>query len=77
MGMISAFLGFVFADVREGITGWIPVFVFLCAAIIMALFGLLRKLTKWRWLEDYALPVSMVGAMALAIPITNIVTAVV
>ena len=75
MGMISAFLGFVFADVREGLTGWIPVFVFLCAAIIMALFGLVKKLTKWRWVEDYALPVSMVGAMALAIPITNLVMA--
>ena len=73
MGMISAFLGFVFADVREGITGWIPVFVFLCAAILMAIFGLLKKFTGWRWIEDYALPVSMVGAMALAIPITNLI----
>jgi len=75
MGMISAFLGFVFADVQSGLNGWIPVFVFLCSAIIMALFGLVKKLTGWKWIEDYALPVSMVGAMALAIPITNWVIA--
>ncbi|MBQ2715059.1 MAG: DUF5058 family protein [Clostridia bacterium] len=75
MGMISAFLGFVFADVQQGLGGWIPVFVFLSAAALMAIFGLVKNLTGWKWIEDYALPVSMVGAMALAIPITNWVVA--
>ena len=32
---------------------------------------------KWDWLTDYALSISMVGAMALAIPITSWVTGVV
>ncbi len=77
MGMISAFLGVIFADVTMGLTGWIPVFVMIVSAIIMALCGGLVKILKWRWLEDYALPLSMVGGMALAIPITNLVNSIV
>jgi len=73
LGMISAFLGMVFARVGEGVTGWIPVFVMLAAMIIMAVCGALMKLLQWKWLSDYALPISMLGSMALAIPITNLV----
>ncbi len=76
LGMISAFLGMVFADVREGLTGWIPVFVMLAAALVMLLCGLVRKLLKAKWIEDYALPISMLGGMALAIPITHLVNAI-
>lgn len=76
LGMISAFLGMVFADVRQGLTGWIPVFVLLAAAVLMLLCGLIRKLFKAKWIEDYALPISMLGGMALAIPITNVVNAI-
>lgn len=36
-------------------------------ALIMALFGGIIKITKAKWLEDYALPVSMLGAVALSI----------
>lgn len=71
LGMISAFLGMVFADVGQGLVGWIPVFVMLCSAAIMGLCGLALKGLKWKWLEDYALPISMLGAMALSIPITQ------
>ena len=39
LGMISAFLGLVFANVSEGITGWIPVFVMLTSMILMAVCG--------------------------------------
>jgi len=73
LGMISAFLGLVFAKVGEGLTGWIPVFVMLAAMILMVVCGALMKLLKWKWLSDYALPVSMLGGMALSIPITNLV----
>ena len=73
LGMISAFLGMVFSGVSEGLSGWIPVFVMLAAMLIMALCGLLMKLLKWKWLSDYALPISMLGSMALSIPITNLV----
>ena len=73
LGMISAFLGVVFATVNEGLTGWIPVFVMIVSAILMLLCALLRKLTNAKWIEDYALPISMLGAMALSIPITSLV----
>jgi hypothetical protein len=73
LGMISAFLGVVFADIREGLIGWIPVFVMIISALIMSVCGLCIKKFKIKWLEDYALPASMLGAMALAIPLTNLI----
>lgn len=77
LGMISAFLGVIFATVNQGLAGWIPVFVMIASAILMSICGLLVKQFKWSFMEDYALPVSMLGGMALAIPITNLVTAIV
>ncbi|MDD3920162.1 MAG: DUF5058 family protein [Eubacteriales bacterium] len=74
LGMISAFLGVVFAHVTEGLAGWIPVFVMLAGAVIMLLCGALVKGLKWRWMENYALPISMLSAMALSIPITSWIT---
>lgn len=73
LGMISAFLGVVFATVGQGLVGWIPVFVMLVSAIIMLLCGACVKKLKWQWMQDYALPISMLGAMALSIPITNLI----
>ena len=70
LGMISAFLGYVFGDVGEGASGWIPVLVFLVSALVMALCGLLLKVTKWRWINDYALPFCIIVGMAAAVPIT-------
>ena len=77
IGMIAAFLGFVFCDFSmlwnpvEGIpatTGLIPVCVMGVSAVIMVILGLAMK--KWKWLGDYALPISLVLGMASAIPIT-------
>ena len=76
LGMISAFLGVVFADVGQGLVGWIPVFVMLASAVLMLLCGLMRKLTGAKWIEDYALPLSMLGGMALSIPITSLITSI-
>ena len=70
LGMISAFVGMLFADVREGLSGYIPIVVALISAAIMGVCGLLLKKLKWTWLEQYALPISMLGAMALSIPVT-------
>ena len=39
-------------------------------ALVMALAGALFKLTKRRWISDYALPISLIAGMAGAIPIT-------
>ncbi|MBQ7095193.1 MAG: DUF5058 family protein [Clostridia bacterium] len=71
MGMISAFMGLIFTDIRSGLSGWIPVFIMLISAVCMALMGLLMKITKWQWLNDYALPICMLVGMASAIPVTN------
>ncbi|HBD85867.1 MAG TPA: DUF5058 domain-containing protein [Clostridiales bacterium] len=73
LGMISAFLGMVFATVTEGLTGWIPFFVMTAAAGLMCLCAVFVKVLKWKWMEDYALPISMLGGMALSLPITNLV----
>lgn len=75
MGMISAFLGMIFGKVGNGLEGWVPVFVMLASMLIMIICAVLIKKFKAKWLEDYAMPISMVGAMALAIPITNLVNA--
>jgi hypothetical protein len=73
LGMISAFLGMVFADIRGGLAGWIPIFVLLFSAILMAVCGLLIKKCKMNWLQNYALPISMLGAMAFAVVITPLI----
>jgi len=70
LGMIAAFSGMVFADVRNGLEGWIPVFVLLCSAVVMGVCGLLIKKCKMKWLENYALPISMLAAMIFAMVIT-------
>ena len=49
-------------------TGLIPVAVMGVAAAVMVVLGLAMK--KWKWLGDYALPISLVLGMAAAIPIT-------
>lgn len=72
LGMISAFLGMVFADVRRGIAGFIPIFVLLVSAGLMAVCGLLIKKKNMKWLETYAMAISMVGAMIFAVIITPI-----
>ena len=100
IGMISAFLGFVFCDfsrlwsadesgmvsVTESVTvdgvatevtnlysrfsGLIPVCVMAFSAVVMVVCGTLMKKPKFKWLGDYALPLSLILGMAAAIPIT-------
>ena len=73
LGMISAFLGMVFSDIREGLKGWIPIFVLLFSALIMGICGILVKKCNMKWLENYALPVSMLSAMVFAAVITPVI----
>ena len=88
IGMISAFVGFVFCDIsrlwmsENGIfvdsdgnkftstSGLVPVFVMLISAALMITCGILMKKLKWKWLNDYALPICMVLGMISAIPLT-------
>ena len=95
IGMISAFVGFVFCDVSrlwsesarvvtetdkftgETVTttfsstsGLIPVVVMISSALAMCICGILINKLKWKWVNDYALPICMVIGMAVAIPVT-------
>lgn len=70
LGMVSAFVGMLFADIRSGLPGFIPIVVALISALLMAICGLLIKVCKMTWLEQYALPLCMLCAMALSIPVT-------
>ena len=76
LGMISAFLGYVFCDVSGAFSGdfvgLIPVLVMAVSAVVMAICGLCAtKVKSMKWMNDYALPISLVCGMAAAIPITN------
>ena len=76
IGMIAAFLGFVFCDFSRlwipgdysPTSGLVPVCVMGVSAAVMVVLGLAMR--KWKWLGDYALPISLVLGMASAIPIT-------
>ena len=72
LGMISAFLGYVFCDVGlvfSGDTlGLIPVCVMLVSALVMAICGIISTKCKIKWLTDYALPLSLICGMVSAIP---------
>jgi hypothetical protein len=61
MGMISA-LGS-----KEIAKGGIALYTLFSGAVIMGLFGLIISLTKAKWLENFALPISMLGAIALSV----------
>lgn len=72
LGMISAFVGYVIAPVtpEDGSPSYISILailVLLTSAILITLLGLLSKKKGFAWLKSYALPLSMIGSMALAI----------
>ena len=72
LGMISAFLGYVFCDVglivKGDASGFVPVCVMAVSALVMTVCGIIATKAKIRWLTDYALPLSLVAGMASAIP---------
>jgi hypothetical protein len=78
IGMIAAFLGFVFCDFSRlwipgdynPTSGLVPVAVMAVSALVMVACGLLMRKPKLKWLSDYALPISLVLGMIAAIPIT-------
>ncbi len=76
LGMISAFLGYVFCDVTyvfDGhLQGLTPVCVMLVSAVVMAVVGVISIKFKVRWLNDYALPISLIAGMASAILFTEV-----
>lgn len=78
LGMISAFLGYVFSDVMNvthgDFSGLIPVLVMLTSAVVMVICGVAAMRTKKRWIQDYALPISMLCGMAVSIPLTPLLS---
>ena len=96
VGMISAFVGFIFCDVSrlwtsvDGVyttteknefnevievnysstSGLVPVFVMIISAGMMCVCGILINKFKWKWLNDYAMPLCMIIGMVMAIPLT-------
>ena len=67
-------LGYVFDDFtdvfRGDLHGLIPPLVFFVSAAMMGVCGLALKKLKWTWMNDYALPISLLVGMVSAIPIT-------
>ena len=79
IGMIAAFLGYVFCDVsrlwvpsqeHSATSGLVPVCVMLVSAVTMVACGLAMRKPKLKWLSEYALPISLIVGMASAIPFT-------
>ena len=88
IGMISAFVGYVFCDIgrlwlSEGgvftnsdgakftaTSGLVPVCVMVVSALCMCVCGLFVNKPKFKWINDYALPICMIIGMASAIPFT-------
>lgn len=67
LGMISAFLGMGISN------GLMSVLTLLSSALIMIVCGILVKKGGFAWLKNYALPFSMIGAMALAILFNKVI----
>ncbi|MDC7126742.1 MAG: DUF5058 family protein [Spirochaetales bacterium] len=76
IGMIATFFGAQFSGIQNGLVGWIPVFVMIVSALIMILCNTISKHLKSDVMENYSLPISMIGAMVSSIPITKIVMAI-
>ena len=59
-----------FANASYGklaLNGQAQLVTLLTGVVFMLIFGAVIKLTKAKWLENFALPVSMIGAVAMAI----------
>jgi hypothetical protein len=72
LGMISAFVGYVVAPVTDELTGdtyisILAILVLVTSALFIIIFGILMKKFKQDWLKNYALPLSMIASMGLAL----------
>lgn len=78
MGMVAAFFGSIVSPQIVGMLrekdqipiykGLTTIFVLITSAILMFVFTeIAKKFKKLKWIDDFALPISMVMAMALAL----------
>lgn len=75
LGMIASFLGYGIAgSTSNGVVygSIISILCLLTSAVVMMIIGYLIKVRKILWLENFALPLSMIIAMASAILYYNI-----
>ncbi|MEA4911994.1 MAG: DUF5058 family protein [Oscillospiraceae bacterium] len=81
LGMIASYIGLALSgstaeDVETGITtvygSSVSILTLLTSMLIMALCAVFIKKFKQKWLENFALPFSMVGAMAMSIVYWNV-----
>ena len=52
---------------KLALNGEAQILTLLTGVVFMLVFGAVIKLTKAKWLENFALPVSMIGAVAMSI----------
>jgi len=69
-GLVATFVGQGLSGVTVSASGRVTALVLVVSAIVMLILGLIKKKTGWNWINDYALPICMVIAMAAAIPLT-------
>ena len=55
------------ADAKIVLNGEAQLLTLITGAVLMGIFGVIIKATRAKWLENFALPVSMVGAIALSV----------
>ncbi|MCD4826609.1 MAG: DUF5058 family protein [Acholeplasmataceae bacterium] len=72
LGMISAFVGYVVAPITNETTNetyisLLAILVLLSSAGLIIIFGFIIKKYKQEWLKNYALPLSMMASMGLAL----------
>jgi hypothetical protein len=72
---LAAFFGVVCIFLPQPIVaGGVPLITTITGAILMIIFAFLIKKFELKWLREFALPFSMVGAMASAIIFTRILS---
>jgi len=69
-GLIATFVGQGVSGVTINAAGKVTTLVLAVSALVMCICGVLKKIFKWDWINDYALPLCMVISMASAIPFT-------
>ena len=72
-GLIATFVGNGLSGVTVNAEGRVSALVLVISALVMCICGYCLKKFKWTWLNDYALPICMVLAMAAAIPLSAVI----
>ena len=72
-GLIATFVGVGLHGITVDAEGKVTALVLIVSAIVMCICGLLRKKLNWKWLNDYAIPICMILAMASAIPLSALI----